>query len=197
MESYSVVSTSFLLEWSVHFGVEVHKRWLIVRINTKAVIMPPSITMNICTVTPTVIILLSMVLNFILFSECVAKGSVGVIPCSKPSNSQWILSTTISYLELFVVKMGPGPVFKLKVNPQFYWPVFVKQLNALRPNYNLWPLLRSPNLSSYSFHFFLNVMTPSFLFLCITIHPPSVVSMSQYTPITSVIKIIPDNYSLL
>ena len=159
--------------------------------------MPPSITMNICTVTPTVIILLSMVLNFILFSECVTKGSVGVIPCSKPSNSQWILSTTISYLELFVVKMGPGPVFKLKVNPQVYWPVFVKQLNALRPNYNLWPLLRSPNLSSYSFHFLLNVMTPSFLFLCITIHPPSVVSMSQYTHIASVIKIIPDNYSLL
>ena len=96
----------------------------------KAVIMPPSITMNICTVTATVIILLSVVLNFILFSECVTKGSVGVIPCSKPSNSQWILSTVISYLELFVVEMGPGPVFKLKVNPQFHWPVFVKQLNT-------------------------------------------------------------------
>ena len=51
-----------------------------------------------------------MVVNFNLL--WLLKGSVGVMPVNPP-----IVSGTVSYLELFIVDMGPGSIGKLKINP--------------------------------------------------------------------------------
>ena len=81
-----------------------------------ALIVPPS-TITICTVNTTLIIIIVNSTKphpIQWFShKRISRSYTG-----KPSNSQWILSTAISYLELFVVEIGPGFVVKLKVNPQ-------------------------------------------------------------------------------
>ena len=80
-----------------------------------AVIVPPSI-MTSSTVTSILIIVIISGAKFHVV-EWVSHKRISSYSI-KASNSQWILSTATSYLELLVVEMGPGLVFKLKVNPQ-------------------------------------------------------------------------------
>ena len=82
-----------------------------------AAIVSPSITMTSCTVTTTVLIIIIIKSTKPHPVQWKSHKRISGYS-SKPSNSQWILSTAISYLELFVVEMGPGLVVKLKVNPQ-------------------------------------------------------------------------------
>ena len=81
-----------------------------------AVIVPPSTISS--TVTTTLIIIIISGGKFHVV-QWMSHKRIFRSYSSKPSNSQWILSTATSYLELFVVEMESGLVLKLKVNPQF------------------------------------------------------------------------------
>ena len=87
-----------------------------VAINAIIMIVPPSTLIVNCTVTT----ILMIIIIIISSSELHPIRWVSYKPIftysSKPSNSQWILFTGTSYIELIVVEVGPGLVVELIIN---------------------------------------------------------------------------------